>query len=119
MVRPVGFKFYMPDPVLAAWKKKDEKLRKQGVPKKKRPICPDPDQEYPTKHELALELLKEFKQAHPEISIKCLLADALYGTGDFLDDVFGIHGVRQMITQLRSNQNIYYRGRKRNLSDFF
>jgi hypothetical protein len=116
---PVGFKFYMPDPVLAVWKKKDEQLRKQGVPKKKRPICPEPDPEYPTKHELALELLKEFKQAHPEISIKCLLADALYGTGDFLNDACRIHGVRQVITQLRSNQNIYYRGRKRNLSDFF
>ena len=31
---PVGFKFYMPDPVLSAWKKADEKLRKRGVSKK-------------------------------------------------------------------------------------
>ena len=46
---PVGFKFYMPDPVLAARRKADEKLRRQGVPKKKRPICPEPDSEYPTK----------------------------------------------------------------------
>ena len=100
---PIGFKFYMPDPVLSTWKKADEKFRKQGVTKKKRPVSPKPDPEYPTKHSLALELLKEFKQAHPEISVKCLLADALYGTGDFLDDACSILGVRQAISQLRSN----------------
>lgn len=116
---PVGFKFYMPDPVLSAWKKEDEKLRKKGIPKNKRPVTPEPDPEYPTKYSLALELLKEFKQAHSEISVKCLLADALYGTGDFLDEACSILGIRQVISQLRSNQNVYYRGRKRNLSDFF
>ena len=116
---PVGFKFYMPDPVLTAWKKADEKLRKQGVVKKKRPVSPSRDPEYPTKHSLALKLLKEFRQSHPEISVKCLLADALYGTGDFLDDACRILGVRQAISQLRSNQNVHYRGRQWNLSDFF
>ncbi len=116
---PVGFKFYMPDPVLAAWRKADEKLRKQGVPKKKRPVGPEPDPKYPTKHALALELLKEFKQAHPEISVKCLLADALYGTGYFLDDACRILGIKQVISQLRSNQNVHYRGRNWNPSDFF
>ena len=116
---PVGFKFYMPDPAQTTWKKEDEKLRKKGVPKKKRPVSPEPDLEYPTKQGLALELLKEFKQNHPEISVKCLLADALYGTGDFMDEACSILGTSQIISQLRSNQIIYYRGRKRNLSDFF
>lgn len=116
---PVGFKFYMPDPAQTTWKKEDEKLRKKGVPKKKRPVSPEPDPEYPTKQGLALELLKEFKQNHPEISVKCLLADALYGTGDFMDEACSILGTSQIISQLRSNQIIYYRGRKRNLSDFF
>jgi hypothetical protein len=116
---PVGFKFYMPDPVQAAWKKEDKKLRKKGVPKEKRPVSPDPDLEYPTKQSLALELLKEFKQNHPEISVQCLLADALYGTGDFMDKGCSILGTSQVISQLHSNQIIYYRGRKKNLSDFF
>ena len=116
---PVGFKFYMPDPVQTAWKKEDEKLRRKGVPKKKRPVSPEPDPEYPTKQGLALELLKEFEQNHPEISVKCLLADALYGTGDFMDEACSILGISQVISQLRSNQIIYYRGRKKNLSDFF
>jgi len=31
---PVGFAFYMPDPVLSVWKKNDDKLKKQGVAKK-------------------------------------------------------------------------------------
>ena len=116
---PVGFKFYMPDPVQTAWKKEDKKLRKKGVPKEKRPVSPDPDPEYPTKQSLALELLKEFKQNHPEISVQCLLADALYGTGDFMDKGCSILGTSQVISQLHSNQIIYYRGRKKNLSDFF
>jgi hypothetical protein len=116
---PVGFKFYMPDPAQTAWKKEDEKLRKKGVPKKKRPVSPEPDPEYPTKQGLALELLKELKQNHPVISVKCLLADALYGTGNFMDEACSILGISQVISQLHSNQIIYYRGRKRNLSDFF
>ncbi|UYM14545.1 hypothetical protein [Endozoicomonas euniceicola] len=28
---PVGFRFYVPDPALSAWRKKDKSLRKQGV----------------------------------------------------------------------------------------
>ena len=82
-------------------------------------MSPDPDLEYPTKQSLALELLKEFKQNHPEISVQCLLADALYGTGDFMDKGCSILGTSQVISQLHSNQIIYYRGRKKNLSDFF
>ena len=34
---PVGFAFHMPEPELKAWRKLDEKLKKQGVPKSKRP----------------------------------------------------------------------------------
>ena len=116
---PVGFKFHMPDPVPTARKKTDEKLRKQGVAKKKRPVSPGRDPEYPTKHSLALKLLNEFRQSHPEISVKCLLADALYGTGDFSDDACRILGARRAISQLRSDQNVHYRGKTWNPSDFF
>jgi hypothetical protein len=37
---PVGFSFYMPDPVLSAWRNNDKKLRKMGIKKKDRPAEP-------------------------------------------------------------------------------
>ena len=38
---PVGFAFYMPDPILTAWTKEDERLKKAGVAKKERPAQPE------------------------------------------------------------------------------
>ena len=74
---PVGFAFYMPDPVLTAWVKEDKRLKKEGVAKKDRPVQPERDSLYPTKTQLALRLLQEFKDAHGGIKIKAVLADAL------------------------------------------
>jgi hypothetical protein len=34
---PVGFRFYQPDPAMAAWKKTDDALKQQGVKKAARP----------------------------------------------------------------------------------
>ncbi|WP_221896284.1 hypothetical protein [Bathymodiolus japonicus methanotrophic gill symbiont] len=76
---PIGFFFYMPDPALKQWDKEDKRLKKSGIAKKDRPIKPERDSAYPTKTEIALGLLKEFKVAHSLIKIKGVLADALYG----------------------------------------
>ena len=52
---PVGFRFYVPDPVLSTWRKKDKSLRKQGIQKKQRPARPEPDHaRYPTMQSLTL-----------------------------------------------------------------
>ncbi|GFO71073.1 hypothetical protein BJAS_P0290 [Bathymodiolus japonicus methanotrophic gill symbiont] len=56
-----------------------QRLKKSGIAKKDRPIKPERDSAYPTKTEIALGLLKEFKVAHSLIKIKGVLADALYG----------------------------------------
>ena len=40
--------FYKPDPVLRNWNKENEKLKKQGVPKKERPKRPERDPQYPS-----------------------------------------------------------------------
>jgi hypothetical protein len=116
---PVGFAFYMPDPALKAWKKLDEKLKKEGVPKCKRPTKPQRNEKYPTIPEIALMLLEQFKNNHPNIKIKCILADALYGTKMFLDRASNIFGGIQVISQIRSNQKISYRNKDMAVEEYF
>src|ERR671937_2566421 len=83
---PVGFVFYQPAPELSAWYKRAKVLKKQGVPHKQRPPKPAPNAQYPTKQHLALRLLEAFKAHHPAIRVHCIAADALYGTGSFVDE---------------------------------
>jgi heme/copper-type cytochrome/quinol oxidase subunit 3 len=116
---PVGFAFYMPDPMLTAWVKEDKRLKKAGVAKKDRPVQPERDSLYPTKTQLALSLLQAFKDAHGDIKINAVLADALYGEAGFMDAASRIFDIAQVISQLRENQNIEYKGKKRNLKDYF
>ncbi|WP_230987989.1 transposase [Bathymodiolus japonicus methanotrophic gill symbiont] len=116
---PVGFFFYMPDPALKQWDKEDKRLKKSGIAKKDRPIKPERDSAYPTKTEIALGLLKEFKVAHSLIKIKGVLADALYGEKAFMDEAAKESGGSQVISQLRKNQNIEYRGRIRSVESYF
>ena len=104
---PVGFRFYVPDPELSAWRKQDKCLKQKGIPKKERPERPEPDSiRYPTMQSLTLTMLQEFVDAFPEIVIKGVLADALYGTGDFMDKASEITGGAQIVSQLRTNQKV-------------
>jgi hypothetical protein len=116
---PVGFAFYMPDPMLTAWTKEDERLKKAGVAKKERPAQPERNDLYPTKTQLALRLLQAFKDAHGDIKINAVLADALYGEARFMDKASQIFDGTQVISQLRENQNIEHKGKKRNLKAYF
>jgi hypothetical protein len=116
---PVGFAFYMPDPMLTAWTKEDERLKKAGVAKKERPAQPERNDLYPTKTQLALRLLQAFKDAHGDIKINAVLADALYGEARFMDKASRIFDGTQVISQLRENQNIEHKGKKRNLKAYF
>jgi DDE superfamily endonuclease len=103
---PVSFAFYAPDPALSAWSKENKRLKKQGVPKKERPKEPDRSADYPKKYEIALELLQRFAERLPEIRINCVLADALYGNGVFINEIEKIWPGVQVITQIRANQKI-------------
>jgi len=116
---PVGFAFYMPDPLLTAWAKEDKRLKKAGVAKKDRPVQPVRNGLYPTKTQLALRLLQAFKDAHGDIKINAVLADALYGEARFMDKASRIFDGTQVISQLRENQNIEHKGKKRNLKAYF
>ena len=116
---PVGFKFYMPDPVVSAWNKEEERLKKKGIPKSKRPVKPALNPEYPKKIQLALLLLENFKKNHPEITAKCILGDALYGPDEFMSGASDLFGGIQVISQLKSTQNIQFRGKKKTVKDYF
>uniref|UniRef100_UPI00260B01A7 transposase n=1 Tax=Desulfobacula sp. TaxID=2593537 RepID=UPI00260B01A7 len=116
---PVGFAFHMPDPKLTAWRKLNKKFKKQGISKCNRPIKPQIDENFLTMAEIALKLLEQFKQDHADINIKCIFADALYGTGIFLDRASTLFGGIQVISQIRSNQNIRFRGKEKHGEDFF
>lgn len=116
---PIGFSFYIPDPKMSAWNKKNKQLKKAGVPVSKRPPKPPKNKNYPTIPTITLRLLKQFKTYHPDIKIKCILADALYGTKQFLDGASKIFDKVQVISQLRSNQNIRFRNKKLSVKEYF
>lgn len=116
---PVGFKFYMPDPTMTEWSKKNKALKKLGIPAKQRPPKPSRNEKYPTKQELALSLLEQFRQDHPDVKIRCIIADALYGTQSFVDKASGIYGGIQVISQLKLDQNVLFRKKKMTVEQFF
>lgn len=116
---PVGFAFYVPDPMLSAWRQQDKALRKQGVPKRQRPAKPPCNEAYPTKQVLALRLLAQFRHHHPHTTIKAVLADALYGTAHFVDAASAIFGGVQVISQLRRNQTVRFRHRTLSVQQYF
>jgi DDE superfamily endonuclease len=116
---PVGFVFYQPAPELSAWYKQEKALKKQGVPKKQRPPKPVPHPAYPPKEQLALRLLEAFKAHHPHIRVHCIMADALYGTATFVDGASAMFGGVQVLSQIRSNQNIRVGKREQHVADYF
>lgn len=117
---PVGFRFFVPDPTLSAWRKKDKELQQQGVVKKHRPQRPQPDhQRYPTMQALALDMLQEFVDAFPEVKVRGVLADALYGAGHFMDTASAITGKTQIVSQLRSNQKVASKNSEATVKDYF
>ncbi len=116
---PVGFRFHQPDPKWSAWKREDRRLKRAGVKKPARPEAPAPDPDYPGKAGQVLELIGEFRRHHPEITVKAVLADALFGTQPFLDEAARRCGQAQAISQLRANQKVRSRGRERSLADYF
>ena len=64
-------------------------------------------------------MLREFKANHGDIKINAILADALYGEAYFMDQASFIFDDVQVVSQLRENQNIEYKGKKKNLKAYF
>jgi hypothetical protein len=116
---PVGFGFYQPAPELSAWSKQAQVLKKQGVPPQQRPPKPTPNAQYPTKQQLALGLLAAFKAPHPAIRVHCIAAEALYGTGAFVDEASARFEGVQVLSQSRSNQHIRVGQHQQPVADYF
>ncbi len=116
---PVGVEFYMPDPEYTDWKKNNDKLKKKKIPAKQRPAKPLKNSKYPTKAEISISMVKQFNGCFPNIEVNCIIADALYGTEQFFQGVLAVYKDAQIISQIRKNQNIFYRNRKQTVTDYF
>jgi hypothetical protein len=116
---PVGFAFYQPAPELSAWYKQDKILKKHGIPKKQRLPKPPANPHYPTKQDLALRLLHQFKAQHPDFTVSGITAAALYGTAPFVDTASALFGGVQVLSQIRSNQKVRLHKREQPVADYF
>jgi len=115
----VGIDFYPPDPAIAAWKKTDEALKKQGVKKAARPAKPAPNPAYPSKLDILINLLWEFAFYHPTVRVKAVLADALYGSAGWMNRVMAQFPQTQVISQLQKTQKVRFRQRDLTVAQYF
>jgi len=115
---PVGVVFYQPAPELSAWYKMDKGLKKQGVPAQQRPRKPAPNPQYPTKEQLALRLLAAFTAQQPEVRMHAVMADALYGTATCVDGASALFRGVQVLSQIRSTQNMRVGQRHQHVADY-
>lgn len=105
---------------MTAWRKRNIALKAQGIPAHERPRKQIPDHDrFPTLQALALEMISDFTEAFPAMKVKGVLADALYGTGDFMDKASTLTSGAQVITQLRSTQIVSSRNSTTNLKTYF
>jgi hypothetical protein len=116
---PVGFRFYQPDPAVAAWKKTDDALKQQGVKPSERPPKPEPKAAYPSKLDLLLALLREFQGYHPDFQVKAILADALYGSAAWMNQAARLFPQTQVISQLKQTQKVRFRQREMTVAQYF
>jgi hypothetical protein len=116
---PVGFRFYQPDPAAVEWRKTDNTLKKQGIESSKRPPRPSLNPAYPSKLELLVELLQEFKFHHPTIQVKAILVDALYGSSNFMNQAAKIFAKAQIISKLKKTQKVHFRCQEMTVEQYF
>lgn len=93
---PIGFRFYC----------SEEECGRLGI-------------NHQTKLNLALNLLRDFRNNFPDFKVKASLADAFYGSKDFADGVSEIFPKSQFISQLKSNQNVVSQGKKQSVKEYF
>ncbi len=115
---PISFSFYVPDPDISAWIREKKLRKKQGRTKGFR-RAPERSAKHPKKYEIALDLLKEFAKEFPDFTVHNILADALYGNNKFMSHVKEVFPGSQIVSQIRSNQIIYFRGKKMAVSKYF
>lgn len=65
-----------------------------------------------------MSLLKHFQADYPTFKVKAIIADAWYGTADFLDKASTQFGGIQVISQIRRNHNLRDRGNTKSVKPF-
>ena len=116
---PVDFRFYAPDPALSAWRKLRKQQNAQGIPAAERQRRPTTNPQYRSKIELAADMVAAFRQAFPDLHIRGILADALYGNNAFMDAAATAVPGSQVISELRTNQLVISGGKAVSLKDYF
>jgi hypothetical protein len=116
---PLGMRFYRPDPRYRAWEKEDKRLAKAGIKAAKRPKAPAPAPDYPSKSVIALALIDDFHRHHPEMVIKAVLADAAFGTRNFMEVACKKAACRQVISQMRETQLVRFNNKWLSVKDYF
>jgi hypothetical protein len=116
---PIGMRFYRLDPKHRAWEKEDKRLAKAGVKVAQRPKAPKPNPNYPSKSDLALALIDDFQRNHPEITVTSVLADAAFGTREFMEAASSKAKCKQVISQLRETQLVMFRNKWISVKDYF
>jgi hypothetical protein len=105
---PLGFAFYEPDPDWMEWNKEDKKLKKKKIPKSERPA--EPEKNHKSKRELAVDLVADFVKYFPTFKIRAVCADCFFGNKNFCDGIKK-ECKAQVISQIRSNQVVYMKGK--------
>lgn len=103
---------------MSQWRKENKCLKKQGIASNERPKKPPIDENYPSKQQLALNLLRQFHTNYPHIKVQCVLADALYGTKTFVQEAAALLNT-QVISQVKCNQTIRLRGKYSRVDEYF
>lgn len=124
---PIMFKFYRPDPVYSAWVKEDKKLRKKGIKKKNRPSEPKRNKEYPTRIDIARELLSQFRSLLVKIGpilgrrlkVKSILFDCAYLSPKIARFCRRMFSKVQVVSQIKSSQIVCDRSGKRKRVDSY
>lgn len=124
---PIFFTFYRPDPKFQAWKKMDKQLRLKGVKRAKRPSCPSKNSDFPTRIEIAVNLLLKLKRfidfasgITGKLTIKSILFDTAYMSPSLLKACEKIYPGVQVISGLAKSQIVWDRsGKPKNLAHYF
>ena len=115
---PVGYIFYEADTAITKRKKEDKKLIAQGVDKKERSKRPKASEGHQSITQLGAKLVKDFKNSFPEFKIKTVLADALYGSNSFFEDMQK-NKIPQLISVLKKDQKLTHDKKDYKVHEFF
>jgi len=66
-----------------------------------------------------LDMLTAFGQHHPQVKVNALVCDTQYGSCTFMEQAAQLMGHQQVISQLRRNQKVRFRGCTLKLNEYF